>query len=168
MLQIVQQGTEFRAGRCHTASNVSEEMGGSQSGARVTWKPYPSTRLLRDGVLNAEGNMIVGATSDDQDSYILMRLAPGPDCAHVAKPAGSGQNVLVLTEDGSFNPYPPAPDRLAQFPGYRFVPLSIASLRPKPWPASTPWFWDTSATWERKSHRGKRRHCSISPRLDTS
>ena len=131
MLQIVQQGTEFRAGFCHTASNVSEEMSGSQSGARVTWKAFPGALQLRDGVLNAEGNMIVGATSDDQNAYMLMRLPPGPDCAHVEKPAGSGQNVLVLTEDGKFFPYPPAPDNLAQFPGYRFVPLSIAVFTPE-------------------------------------
>jgi len=125
MLQIAEQGGEFRAGTCHTTSNVTEEMAGSQSGTQVNWKPLSDIRPLHDGVVNAEGTMIVGA---GESAYLLMRLAPGPDCAHVVKPAGSGQTVLVLTEDGKggFTPYPPVPDRLAQFPGYRFVPLSIA------------------------------------------
>ena len=131
MLQIVQQGSEFRTGSCHPTSNVIEEMAGSQSGTHLTWESLPSASPLADGVLNAEGNMIVGANSDDDSAYLLLRLPPVRDCSHVAKPAGTGQTVLVLTDYGVFHPYPPPPDNLAQFPGYRFVPLSMAVFTPE-------------------------------------
>jgi len=159
VLHVVQQGADFRAGRCRvvrrrdsTAANAVDDdpigsmrareltkgYAGSQTGALVTFTDHP----LADGVVNAEGNLIVGATPPhDADPYILMRLAPGPDCAHVAPPAGSGQNVLVLTAEGSFDHYPPAnegtagytsyADKVAHFPGYRFTSLSIAVFTPE-------------------------------------
>jgi outer membrane protein OmpA-like peptidoglycan-associated protein len=130
MLQIVQHGSEFSAGPCHTTSVVQRPLRGSQAGARVRWESVLDQDPLKDGVLNAEGNLIVGASRDDRDPYILMRLPAGPDCAHVEKPVGAGQNVLVLTEDGRFMPYPVV-DVPAQFPGYRFVPLSIAVFAPE-------------------------------------
>lgn len=132
MLQIVQHGSEFSAGPCHTTSVVQffSAMRGSQAGARVRWESGLGQDPLNDGVLNAEGNLIVGASRNEEDPYILMRLPAGPDCAHVEKPVGAGQNVLVLTEDGRFSPYPPV-EVPAQFPGYRFVPLSIAVFAPE-------------------------------------
>jgi len=130
MLQIVQQGSEFRAGLCQ-ATSVGRMWSGSQAGARVIWANLPNADALRDGVLNAEGNLIVGATPDGNGAYILMRLAPGSDCAHVAKPVGSGQTVLVLNEDGHFTPYPPPLAKPEKFPGNRFVPLSIAVFTPQ-------------------------------------
>jgi len=132
MLQIVQQGSEFRGGLCHPISGeprVSGLRGGSQAGSRIAWASLPD-QGLGDGVLNQEGTMIVGATSDSQDPYILMRLAPGPDCSNLVKPAGSGQTVLVLNPDGRFDPYPP-PSNLEKFPGSRFVPLSMAVFTPE-------------------------------------
>lgn len=132
MLQIVQKGNEFRGGLCyptHGEYSVQQIWGGSQAGARVTWST-PDAAQVPDGVLNAEGNMIVGATSEGSAAYLLMRLAPGPDCSHSAPPVGSGRTVLVLTKDGTFDPYPP-PSRPTQFPGSRFVPLSIALFTPE-------------------------------------
>ena len=130
MLQIVQQGSEFRAGLCH-ATSVSGMWSGSQAGTRVTWANLPNADALRDGVLNVEGKLIVGATPDGNGAYLLMRLAPGLDCAHLAKPVGSGQTVLVLNEDGHFTPYPPPLAKPEKFPGNRFVPLSIAVFTPE-------------------------------------
>lgn len=127
ILQIVQKGSEFHGGFCSPisgADSVYRPWGGSQSGARVTWSDQNAGQLP-DGVLNAEGNMIVGASPDGDNPYLLIRPAPGPDCTHGWKPVGSGQTVLVLTADGDFAGYPPAINPNA-FPGYRFVPLSIA------------------------------------------
>jgi len=131
MLQIVQQGSEFRAGPCHTADIVQPVRGGSQNGARVTWKELSVAPPLTDGVINAEGNMIVGAGSDEYQPYILLRLPADRDCSHVVKPVGAGQkNILVLTEEGKFDPYPPATTELPKYPGYHFTALSIAVFTP--------------------------------------
>jgi len=125
MLQVIQHGSDFQAAPCHTQGGVYPMMIGAQAGARITWKPS-SARPLHDGVMNAEGTLIVGANADDQDPYVLMRLPAGPDCTHQQNPIGaSGQNVLMLTDEGTVDSTDTA-DYLGGFPGFRFTPLALS------------------------------------------
>jgi len=126
MVQISQHGTDFRAASCHAKSGVDSVSSGSVAGAAVTW----NVGYIHPGVLNAEGTVVAGGLSDDQDPYLLMRLPPGVDCAHVKPAVGSGQRVLVLSDAGSFDHYAPPTEYPAQFPGYQFVPLSLYAFTP--------------------------------------
>jgi len=152
MLQINQHDNDLRGVWCHTTGRASWMGFGSQTGTHITWDRSDTPRL-DDGVVNAEGNMIVGADSSpsgnlepdasagvEQTPYVLLRVAADPDCAHIQKPVGSGQNILVLTEDGTFGDhFAPVYDELGSigtespkpFPGYRSTPLAFGLFTPE-------------------------------------
>jgi len=136
ILHIVQQGADVRAALCHAAitSAAPEDSAAALARLRAIQGSYYGSQVgvalsfpdhgLPDGIVNAEGNLIVGP----QD--LLMRLPSGPDCAHITGPVGSGPRVLVLTDDGTFSVYPPPADT-ALYAGFRFAPLSITVLSPE-------------------------------------
>jgi outer membrane protein OmpA-like peptidoglycan-associated protein len=125
ILQAVQVGSEFRALLCQSTGTSFYTMGGSRAGDRFSWGDSFTGSQLRDGTMNAEGNIVVGP---EDSPYILMRLPPGHDCAHRAVPFGSGKNVLVLTKDGTFDRFAGHgyADFLAQFRGYHFTALGLS------------------------------------------
>jgi outer membrane protein OmpA-like peptidoglycan-associated protein len=126
MVHFLQLGNEIAGGWCPNQQNIKYFWRGSQSGNQVAFT-YPEQRT---GVINSEGNLIVGALPDGSSPFLLMRLAPGSKCLSGDKTVGSGRTVLVLDENGYYTTYYPQHNP-TQNPGNRFVHLSIAFFTPE-------------------------------------
>lgn len=128
LVQIVEQNGIVRAGRCHPygGTDFNPTWGGTHSGAMVKWQDIQAGIPPSEfSVVNAEGTMMVGEHFD-----LMVRLPPGPTCAKVEPPVGSGQNVLVLDPDGRLGAYWYPAGFPQDFPGFRFTPLAVALLTP--------------------------------------